>query len=199
MAERVRTAVLISGTGSNMEALVRAAAEPDYPAEVVLVISNRPEAAGLAKAEAAGVETDVIDHTALASREIFDAALDACLRAADVELVALAGFMRILTPGFTRAWEGRMVNIHPSLLPRHRGLHTHRRALEAGDPNHGATVHWVTEELDAGETIAQSRFAVPPGATEASLEARVRKLEHPLYVRALANAARAVRDRDGGH
>ena len=191
---RVRTAVLISGTGSNMEALIRASQKPDYPADIQLVISNRPKAKGLDKARALGVAAFCIDHKAYDSREDFDAALRASLDEHGIELVALAGFMRILTPGFVEAWSGRMINIHPSLLPKHKGLNTHARALEAGDKRHGATVHWVSPELDSGQIIAQAAFDIPKDATPDTLAARVRPLEHKLYPQALREAALTLCD-----
>lgn len=190
---RVRTAVLISGRGSNMEALVRAAQDPAYPAQVVLVLANRPDAGGLEAARALGVEAQAIDHRPFGKdRAAHEAALNAALEAADVELVALAGYMRILTPEMTRRWAGRMLNIHPSLLPHFPGLDTHARALAAGHARHGATVHWVTEGLDSGPVIAQAEAPVLPDDTEDSLAQRVLALEHPLYVEALAQAARSL-------
>ena len=192
MNRRVRTAVLISGAGTNMQALVRAAEAEEYPADIVLVVSNRPGAKGLELAREMGIEALAVDHKAFADREAFEWELDAKLEAACVELVALAGFMRVLTPWFVERWEGRLVNIHPSLLPKHKGLHTHRRALEAGDARHGASVHWVSEELDAGNVIAQSGFDVPAGADEVDLAKRVQDVEHILYPEALATAARKV-------
>ena len=191
---RIRTAVLISGTGSNMVKLAEAAQDPAYPAEIVFVLSNRPDAPGLAKAQAMGIQTAVVDHKAFATRDAFDAAVHAELSVRDIELVALAGFMRVLTPYFTRQWEGRMINIHPSLLPKHRGLDTYHRALEAGDTEHGATVHWVTAELDAGETILQQSYPIPGDATVADLQALMKPVEHSLYPNALEIAARRVRD-----
>lgn len=193
MRGRVRTAVLISGAGTNMEALVRAARAPGYPSEIVLVLSNRPAAGGLARAEALGVATAVVDHRAHPDRGTFERAVHAELEARDVELVALAGFMRVLTPWFVGRWAGRMVNIHPSLLPRYRGLNTHSRVLEAGDAEHGATVHWVSEDLDGGEIIAQAGFSVPPGATPDTLAELVRDVEHTLYPAALRTAAASLR------
>ena len=192
MNRRVRTAVLISGAGTNMQALVRAAEAEEYPADIVLVVSNRPGAKGLELAREMGIEALAVDHKAFADREAFEWELDAKLEAACVELVALAGFMRVLTPWFVRKWEGRLVNIHPSLLPKHKGLHTHRRVLEAGDARHGASVHWVSEALDAGAVIAQSYFDVPAGADEVDLAKRVQGLEHILYPKALGIAARKV-------
>ncbi|MGP9821005.1 phosphoribosylglycinamide formyltransferase [Salinarimonas sp. NSM] len=190
---RVATAILISGRGSNMAALLAAAQDPGYPARIVLVLSNRPDAAGLERAREAGIPTAVVDHAAFPDRESFDAALDARLRAAGVELVALAGFMRILTEGFVRAWEGRMINIHPSLLPDFRGTRTHERALAAGVAEHGCTVHHVVPELDAGPTIAQARVPVLAGDTPETLADRVLAQEHVLYPRALADVALALR------
>ncbi|MGJ3264779.1 MAG: phosphoribosylglycinamide formyltransferase [Salinarimonas sp.] len=190
---RVATAILISGRGSNMATLIAAAQAPDHPARIVLVVSNRPEAPGLAVARAAGVPTTVVDHTAFRDRESFDRALDARLRAAGVELVALAGFMRILTADFVRGWEGRMINIHPSLLPAFRGTNTHARALEAGVSEHGCTVHFVEPELDAGPTIAQEVVPVLAGDTPETLAQRVLEREHALYPRALAVVASALR------
>jgi len=187
---RVRVAILISGRGSNMEALLRAAAAPDYPAEIVGVLSNRPDAGGLAIAAAAGIPTAVREHAAYPNRENFDAALDAVLAEWRAELVCLAGFMRLLTPAFTSKWEGRMLNIHPSLLPAFKGLHTHARALAAGVPEHGCTVHWVTAGLDDGPVIAQARVPMLPGDTAESLSARVLVEEHRLYPQALAQVAR---------
>lgn len=184
---RVRLAILISGRGSNMEAIARAAQASDYPAEVVLVVSNRAEAAGLARAAALGVPTAVVPHREFPSREAFEEALHALLAAHRVEAVALAGFMRVLTEGFVRRWEGRMVNIHPSLLPLYPGLDTHARALAAGDREAGATVHLVTPVLDSGPVLAQARVPVLPGDTPETLAARVLEAELALYPRAIAD------------
>ena len=182
----VRLAILISGRGSNMEALVRAArAEPGFPAEVVLVVSNNNEAPGLATARALGVPTAVVLSRGR-GRAAFEAELDALLRAHGVEAVALAGFLRVLTAGFVDRWAGRMVNIHPSLLPRHPGLDTHARALAAGDRETGATVHLVTTELDAGPILAQARVPILPDDTPERLAGRVLAAEHRLYPAALA-------------
>lgn len=191
---RVRTAVLISGRGSNMEALVRAAADPDYPAEIVLVLANRPDAGGLATAAAAGVAAEAIDHRPFGKdREAHERVLDARLRDAGVELVALAGYMRVLTPFLVRAWAGRMVNIHPSLLPLYPGLHTHERALAAGDAWAGCTVHLVSEGVDEGPILGQARVPVLAGDTPDSLAARVLAEEHRLYPQCLAELARSLR------
>ncbi len=190
---RVRTAVLISGGGSNMARLIQAACDPAYPAEIVVVVSNVASAGGLAKAAGAGVATEVVDHRPFGQdRAAFDAALHEALVRHDVAFVALAGFMRILTPGFVEKWRGRMVNIHPSLLPKHKGLHTHRRAIEAGDAEAGCTVHWVTPELDSGDVIAQARVPVLPGDTQETLAGRVLAEEHRLYPEALARAVRSI-------
>ena len=176
-----RVGILISGGGSNMVALVKSMTG-DHPARPVLVLSNDPEAGGLAKAEARGVPTAVVDHRPFGKdRAGFEADLDRVLRVAGVEIVCLAGFMRILTPEFTGKWAGRMLNIHPSLLPHYTGLHTHARALEAGDAEHGCTVHEVTAELDGGPILGQARIAIEEGDTPESLAARLLPMEHALY------------------
>ncbi len=181
-----RVAVLISGRGSNMTALIEAAKEKDYPAEIVLVVSNRPEAAGLARARESGVATAIVDHTLFGEdREAFERALHAQLQAHRIDLVCLAGFMRLLTPWFVTRWSGRMLNIHPALLPQFKGLDTHRRALAAGVKRHGATVHFVVSELDAGPIVAQDWVPVLEGDTEETLAARVLEAEHRIYPQAL--------------
>ena len=186
---RLRTAVLISGGGSNMLALLEAATRPGYPADICLVLSNNPDAGGLAKAARLGLATTVVDHRPFGKdRTAFDAAVHACLQAHRIEFVALAGFMRILTADFVANWTGRMINIHPSLLPKFKGLHTHARAIEAGETEHGCTVHWVSPDLDAGDIIAQVRVPVFPQDTEATLAARVLVQEHALYPQALGTA-----------
>jgi phosphoribosylglycinamide formyltransferase-1 len=172
--------VLISGGGTNLQALIDAQAD-GLPIEIRGVVSNRPGVLGLARAERAGIPTAVVDHALYADREAFEAALGTVIDGFAPGLVALAGFMRVLTPGFVAHYHGRMLNIHPSLLPRYRGLHTHRRALEAGDRVHGATVHFVTEELDGGPRIVQARVPVLPGDTEEVLAARVLAREHVIY------------------
>jgi phosphoribosylglycinamide formyltransferase-1 len=182
---RKRVAILVSGRGSNMAALIDAAAEPDFPAEIVAVISNRPGAGALAIAERAGVATRTIDHKTYPSREAFDDALDAELRRLAPDIVCFAGFMRLLTPGFIARWQGRMLNIHPALLPSFKGLDTHARALAAGVKLHGCTVHLVTAEMDAGPIVAQAAVPVLDGDDEDALAARVLAAEHVLYVRAL--------------
>lgn len=182
-------AILISGRGSNMAALIDAARSDDCPYEVVLVASNKPEAAGLATARAAGITTFAHSHKGL-SREDFDAIIDAELRRAGARYVALAGYMRILSPGFVAGWAGHMVNIHPSLLPLYKGLDTHGRAIAAGDAEGGCSVHLVTAELDDGEVIAQARVPILPGDTAESLADRVLIEEHRLYPEALASYIR---------
>lgn len=179
-------AILISGAGSNMTALIEAARDPAYPAQVVLVVSNRPEAPGLQRARDLGVEAVAIDHRPFgADRAAHEAAIDACLRARGVQVVVLAGYMRLLTAGFVAAWSGRLVNIHPSLLPLYPGLDTHRRAIEAGDAEAGCTVHLVVEEVDAGPILGQARVPVLGDDTPATLAARVQSAEHRLYPEAL--------------
>jgi phosphoribosylglycinamide formyltransferase 1 len=189
MPHRRRTAVLISGRGSNLRALLAAARAPDYPAEIVLVISNRPDAAGLALAREANVIATAVDHTAYPTRAEFDAELDRTLRRHEIELVACAGFMRILTAGFLEAWAGKIINIHPALLPLYKGLDTHARALADGVRVHGCTVHYVVPEIDAGPIIAQAAVPVLSGDTAESLAARVLEAEHRLYPLALALVA----------
>jgi phosphoribosylglycinamide formyltransferase 1 len=185
-----RVAILISGRGSNMTALIEAAEVKDYPAQITLVVSNRPDAPGLTRARAAGIATAVVDHTLFGEdREAFERALDGELRAQRIDLVCLAGFMRRLTPWFVARWSGRMLNIHPSLLPQFKGLHTHRRALEAGAKRHGATVHFVVPEVDAGPIVAQDSVAVREGDTEETLAERVLEVEHRIYPRALRAVA----------
>jgi phosphoribosylglycinamide formyltransferase-1 len=183
---RKRVAVLISGRGSNMTALLEAAKSKDYPADIVLVLSNRPDAAGLARAREAGIATAVIDHRAFGdNREAFERTLDDELRKNRIDIVCLAGFMRLLTPWFIKRWSGRVLNIHPALLPDFKGLNTHRRALQAGVKRHGATVHFVVEETDAGPIITQESVAVLQGDTEETLAARVLEVEHRIYPQAL--------------
>ncbi len=181
-----RVAVLISGRGSNMTALIEAAKAEDFPAEIVLVVSNRPDAAGLAHARQAGIATVVVDHAPYGTdREAFERALDATLAAQRIEIVCLAGFMRLLSPWFVTRWNGRMLNIHPALLPQFKGLHTHRRALEAGVAQHGATVHFVVPEMDSGPIVVQESVPVMRSDTEETLAARVLEVEHRIYPRAV--------------
>ncbi len=180
--------ILMSGRGTNMEAIVRACAAEAWPARVAAVISNRPDAAGLAFAQAQGIATDVVDHRQWSSREAFDAELAARIDLHAPAVVALAGFMRVLTPGFVRRYAGRLINIHPSLLPAFAGLGTHRRALDAGVKWHGATVHLVTADVDHGPIVAQAAVPVQDHDTEETLAARVLEQEHRIYppaVRAL--------------
>jgi phosphoribosylglycinamide formyltransferase-1 len=185
-----RVAVLISGRGSNMAALIAAAKDPRYPAEIVLVLSNRPSAAGLATARTAGIATAVVDHTTYGDdRGAFERAMQAQLDQHRIELVCLAGFMRLLTPRFVRQLQGRMINIHPALLPAFKGLDTHAQALAAGVKIHGATVHFVEEEMDCGAIILQGAVAVRDDDTAATLAERVLVMEHKIYPQALALVA----------
>ncbi|KVQ48724.1 phosphoribosylglycinamide formyltransferase [Burkholderia territorii] len=177
--------ILISGRGSNMEAIVRACAQERWPAEVAAVIANRPDAAGLAFAASHGVATAVVDHRSFGSRDSFDAALAAEIDRFAPDLVVLAGFMRILTPEFVRRYEGRLLNIHPSLLPSFKGIHTHQQALDAGVALHGASVHFVIPELDSGAIVAQGAVPVRAGDDAAALAQRVLTVEHVLYPRAV--------------
>jgi phosphoribosylglycinamide formyltransferase-1 len=194
--KKVRTAVLISGRGSNMMALVDAARDADYPAAIAGVISNRPGAAGLGLAAAHGIPAETIDHRAFASREAFEAALDAKLNSLAAEVIALAGFMRLLTAGFIQRWQGRILNIHPSLLPLYKGLDTHARALADGATRHGCSVHLVTPELDGGPVLLQAEVPVLAGDTSATLAARVLAEEHRLYPKALALLARRLQSEE---
>ena len=185
-SSKKRVAILISGRGSNMTALIEAAKAQDYPAEIVLVVSNLPDALGLHRAREAGIATAIVDHRPFGDdRDAFERALDAKLQAYRIDLVCLAGFMRLLTPPFVRRWRGRLLNIHPALLPQFKGLHTHRRALAAGVERHGATVHFVVPEMDSGPIVAQDSVPVLKGDTEESLAARVLEVEHQLYPQAL--------------
>jgi phosphoribosylglycinamide formyltransferase-1 len=187
---RKRVAILISGRGSNMAALIDAAKTPDYPAEIVLVVSNRPDALGLVYAREAGIVTALVDHRTFgADREGFERAIDAALNEHRIDLVCLAGFMRLFTPWFVTRWSGRMLNIHPALLPEFKGLHTHRRALEAGAKCHGATVHFVAAEMDSGPIIVQEAVPVLDGDTEETLSRRVLESEHRIYPEALRRVA----------
>lgn len=194
MAERSRVAVLISGRGSNMAALIYAARADDCPYEVALVSGDKPDAPGLAVARAEGIPVEPLDTKSL--KDSFWERLDEHLRAARIDLVALAGFMRIIPGEFVARWEGRLVNIHPSLLPKHKGLGSHQACLEAGDPCSGATVHLVTPELDSGEILGQVKVAVLPGDTAASLAERVLIAEHQLYPQVLGRFLGRTRDFD---
>ncbi|MBX9773159.1 MAG: phosphoribosylglycinamide formyltransferase [Xanthobacteraceae bacterium] len=185
-----RVAILISGRGSNMASLIAAAKDDGYPAQIALVLSNRPDAPGLVTAKSQGITTAVVDHTMYGKdREGFERALQDVLTAHRIELVCLAGFMRLLTPWFVGQWQGRMLNIHPALLPAFKGLHTHERALEAGVKTHGATVHFVSAEMDSGPIIAQVEVPVLPGDTADTLGARVLEAEHRIYPQALRQVA----------
>ena len=176
-----------------MEAILDACVDAAYPADPVLILSNRPDAKGLSTAAMRGIATCAIDHKPFGKdREAFERAMDAALQDAGVELIALAGFMRILTPWFVKRWSGRLINIHPSLLPKYPGLNTHQRALDAGDREHGCSVHWVTEGVDEGQVIAQASVPVLSGDTADTLRARVLPEEHTLYPRALALACQSL-------
>ena len=188
-----RVAVLISGRGSNMQALIEAARADDYPAKIALVIANQPDAGGLEIAAAAGVEALSIEHRPHGKdREAHERIIDAALREREIEIVALAGYMRVLTPFLVRSWAGRMINIHPSLLPKYPGLHTHERAIAAGDAEAGCTVHLVTEGVDEGPILGQARVPILPGDTADALAARVLAEEHRLYPQCLADLARSI-------
>lgn len=178
---RKRLVVLISGSGSNLQAIIDQCADADAAAQIVGVLSNRPEVGGLARAAKAGIPCEVLDHTGFAERADFDAALIERIDHYQPDLLVLAGFMRILTADFVRHYAGRLLNIHPSLLPKYQGLHTHRRALEAGDQEHGASVHFVTEELDGGPVILQAKVPVLTGDDEQALAQRVLEQEHRIY------------------
>jgi phosphoribosylglycinamide formyltransferase-1 len=186
--KKLRTAILISGGGSNMAALIAAAKAPDYPAGIVLVASSSPDAGGIAKAKAAGIPVFAFDHREY-DREGLERAVDAELEKAGVELVCLAGWMRLLSPYLIGKWRNRMINIHPSVLPEFKGLHTHQRALDAGKKEHGCTVHYVRQEMDEGPIVAQAMVPVLPSDTAETLAARVLAEEHKLYPHALALVA----------
>ncbi|WP_119391403.1 phosphoribosylglycinamide formyltransferase [Taklimakanibacter lacteus] len=186
MSRRRKVGILISGRGSNMQALIEAAKDPNYPAEIAVVISNRPDAKGIDFARAQGIATEIIDHKSFESRGAFDRALDAALERHDVEFVACAGFMRVMTESFVASWRDRMINIHPSLLPAYKGLHTHERALKDGVTRHGCTVHVVRSDVDTGPIIAQARVPVLKSDTAETLAERVLDAEHKIYPRALA-------------
>jgi len=186
---RKRTAVLISGRGTNMQALIERAKSPSFPAEIVLVLSNRPEAAGLHFAKENGVSSAAVDHKIFAGREEFERSMQVLLELHRIELICLAGFMRMLTPWFVAQWQGRLLNIHPALLPAYRGLDTHERALADGVKIHGCTAHFVVPALDEGPIIAQAAVAVLDSDTPESLAARVLAQEHVIYPAALARVA----------
>jgi len=194
---RKRVAALISGRGSNMLSLMAAARQADYPAEIALVFSNKLDAPGLATAREAGIATAALSHRDHPTREDFERAMQAILEEHAIDLICLAGFMRLLTPWFVGMWEGRMLNIHPALLPSYRGLHTHERALEDGVKIHGATVHFVVPEMDAGPIIAQAAVPVVDGDTPETLGARVLRQEHVIYPLALKLVASGATRIDG--
>jgi phosphoribosylglycinamide formyltransferase 1 len=193
-----RVAILISGRGSNMMALVEAARAPGYPAEIVSIIASRPDAAGLAWAKTQGLPALAIDHKSYATREAFDDAVHAALTEARADLIALAGFMRIQSAAFVQKWQGRQVNIHPALLPLFKGLHPHRQALDAGVKISGCSVHFVTEEMDSGPIVAQAAVPVLDSDTPETLAARILVAEHRLYPQALALVASGRAVLEGG-
>jgi phosphoribosylglycinamide formyltransferase-1 len=188
--ERLNLAVLISGRGSNLQALIDACAAPDFPARIAVVISNRPGAYGLTRAAQAGIESIVIDHKGFADKAAFEAVLHDALAARPVDLICLAGFMRVLGGGFIEKWPDRIINIHPSLLPEYKGLDTHARVLADGRTETGCTVHFVTPELDSGPIIVQKRVKIAPGDDVEGLSARVLAAEHAAYPEAVAHIAR---------
>ncbi len=190
MSSRRRTAILISGRGSNMQALIEAARDPTYPAEIALVLSNRPEAPGLATAKAAGIAVAAVDHKIYAGREDFERSMQALLEIHRIEIVCMAGFMRLVTPWFVCQWLKRMINVHPALLPAFRGLDTHARALAEGVKIHGCTVHFVVPAMDEGPILAQAAVPVLDSDSPESLARRVLEQEHRIYPAALARVAR---------
>jgi phosphoribosylglycinamide formyltransferase-1 len=194
---RLKLAVLISGRGSNLQALIDACADPSYPAEIVLVISNQASAQGLARAEAAGLATTVIDHSSYDGREAFDSVVTAAIEGAGAELVCLAGFMRLLSDEFVGHWRNHLINIHPSLLPAYRGLDVHQRVLDAGETQSGCTVHFVRAETDTGPIILQTQVPVRPGDDEGSLAARILEREHRIYPEAIRLIAEGRVNIDG--
>jgi phosphoribosylglycinamide formyltransferase 1 len=187
--KKKRVGILISGRGSNMRAIVEAARDPNYPCEVICVVSNRPDAAGLEYARSQNIAAQSINHKNYQTREEFDSAVNDYLKSQNLDIIVCAGFMRIMTPVLIKPWEGRMINIHPSLLPLYRGLHTHERALAAADKEGGCTVHFVTTELDDGPIIAQARVPILKDDTAETLADRVLIEEHKLYPLALAEVA----------
>jgi len=197
MTPKKRVGILISGRGSNMQALVAAARAPDFPAEIVVVVSNRPDAAGLAWAKAQGLPALGLDHKHFESREHFEGQLNSILEVSKVDLVCCAGFMRLMTTGFVERWRDRMINIHPSLLPAFKGLQTHERVMAAGVKITGCTVHYVRPEMDDGPIIAQAAVPVQPGDTAVTLGARVLEAEHRLYPAALRLVASGKAPVDG--
>lgn len=198
-ATPLRVVVLISGSGTNLQAIIDAQQRGALPVDIKAVISNRPGVAGLQRAQRAGIPALVVDHTAFSSRESFDQALREKIDAFAPHLVVLAGFMRILTPPFVQHFAGRMLNIHPSLLPKYQGLNTHQRALAAGEQYHGASIHFVTTELDGGPVVAQAQLMIQPGESPAALAARVQTLEHGLYPQVIEWFARGRLKCEHGH
>lgn len=189
MTVKVRTGILISGRGSNMHSLIEAAKDREFPAQIAIVLSNRMDAPGVQTAQANGIKSNVIISSSFPKREIYERVLDESLRAANVSIVCLAGFMRILSPWFVERWMGRLINVHPSLLPAYRGLDTHKRVLEEGARIHGCTTHFVVPELDAGPAIMQAAVPVHAHDTEDVLAARVLEQEHRIYPRSLSMVA----------
>ncbi len=188
-----KVGVLISGNGSNLQALIDACADASYPAEITCVISNRESAFGVNRARNAGIAAHIVDHHAHPTREAFDMAMHALLEHHNVEIVCLAGFMRLLSPWFVKKWEGRLLNIHPSLLPQFKGAHAVRDALAAGVKETGCTVHLVTEELDSGPVLLQAKVPVKPGDTEETLHQRIHEQEHKLYSEALKQLIKTLK------
>ncbi len=197
MSTRKKIAVLISGRGSNMAALIQASAERDYPAQIAIVISDNADAGGLKMASSQGIATKVLERKGFPSKAAHDEAIDQAIRSAGAELVALAGYMRLLSRGFVEKWQGRMINIHPSLLPLFKGLQPHKQALDAGVRVHGASVHFVTPDMDDSPIIAQAAVPVLIGDSEADLTARVLKVEHTIYPLALKMLAEGKVRMDG--
>ncbi len=195
---RADVTVLISGRGSNLSALIEATRDPAYPARITHVISNRPEAGGLEIARAAGIATSVVDHKQFSGRAAFEAALEGAIARRRADVICLAGFMRLLSAAFVNHFRGRIINIHPSLLPAFKGLKTHAQALAAGATEHGCTVHFVEPDMDAGPIIAQARVPVLPGDDEVTLEQRVLEAEHALYPRALKLVAEGAARYENG-
>jgi phosphoribosylglycinamide formyltransferase-1 len=185
MGRQAALVVLISGSGTNLQAIIDACGRGEIPAQVTAVVSDKPDAFGLRRAERAGIETRILSASGFTDRESYDRALGDMLEQLEADLVVLAGFMRILTAGLVERWAGRMLNIHPSLLPAYRGLHTHQRVLDAGESFHGTSVHFVTEELDGGPVIAQARLAISPADTAETLNQRIQALEHRMYPRVI--------------
>lgn len=192
--EKLKLAVFISGRGSNLKSILKATEAENFPAKVELVLSNKPDAGGLLFAKEHNIQTITVNHKDFDSREDFDQGLLDALEPHNIDLICLAGFMRILTPVFVSPWEGRMINIHPSLLPKHKGLNTHKRALEAGDTEAGCTVHWVVPEMDSGEIIVQKRVPIEPKDTPDTLATRVLEQEHIAYPEAIKIAAAQIRN-----